>query len=65
MWGNNLILNWEKCHFMDKEGLLLGHKISGKGIQVDQNKVEVIANFPPRVFVKVVWTLFGHVVFYW
>nr|GEZ59752.1 DNA-directed DNA polymerase [Tanacetum cinerariifolium] len=24
----NLVLNWEKCHFMVKEGIVLGHKIS-------------------------------------
>ena len=31
----NLMLNWEKCHFMVKEGILLGHRISEKGIKVD------------------------------
>lgn len=30
----NLILNWEKCHFMVHEGILLGHKISHNGIEV-------------------------------
>ncbi|GJR34490.1 hypothetical protein Tco_1210174 [Tanacetum coccineum] len=29
----NLVLNWEKCHFMVKEGIVLGHKISGAGIE--------------------------------
>ena len=24
----NLVLNWEKCHFMVEEGIVLGHKIS-------------------------------------
>ena len=32
----NLVLNWEKCHFMVKEGILLGHRISVKGIEVDR-----------------------------
>ncbi|KAA3487588.1 Integrase-like protein [Gossypium australe] len=32
----NLILNWEKCHFMVKEGIFLGHKVSHKGIKVDK-----------------------------
>jgi hypothetical protein len=45
----NLILNWEKCHFMVREGIVLGHKISNKGIEVDIAKVEVIANLPPPV----------------
>ncbi|GJS89024.1 putative nucleotidyltransferase, ribonuclease H [Tanacetum coccineum] len=34
----NLVLNWEKCHFMVKEGIVLGHKISGAGIEVDRVK---------------------------
>ena len=25
---HNLVLNWEKCHFMVKEGIVLGHQIS-------------------------------------
>lgn len=43
----NLILNWEKCHFMVHEGIVLGHKISRKGIKVNKAKVEVIVNLPP------------------
>ncbi|GJR51401.1 reverse transcriptase domain-containing protein [Tanacetum coccineum] len=39
----NLVLNWEKCHFMCKEGIVLGHKISKSGIEVDRAKVDVIA----------------------
>jgi hypothetical protein len=40
--GADLVLNWEKCHFMVHEGIVLGHKISEKGIQVDRVKIEVI-----------------------
>ncbi|GJS95789.1 reverse transcriptase domain-containing protein [Tanacetum coccineum] len=43
----NLVLNWEKCHFMVKEGIVLGHKISKNGIEVDRAKVDVIAKLPP------------------
>ncbi|GJZ65717.1 retrotransposon protein, putative, ty1-copia subclass [Tanacetum coccineum] len=39
----NLVLNWEKCHFMVKERIVLGHKISGAGIEVDRAKIDVIA----------------------
>ncbi|GJY58246.1 reverse transcriptase domain-containing protein, partial [Tanacetum coccineum] len=39
----NLVLNWEKCQFMVKEGIVLGHKISKSGIEVDKAKVDVIA----------------------
>ncbi|GJW04233.1 reverse transcriptase domain-containing protein [Tanacetum coccineum] len=42
----NLVLNWEKCHFMCKEGIVLGHKISKAGIEVDRAKVDVIAKLP-------------------
>lgn len=32
----NLVLNWEKCHFMVTEGIVLGHRISRNGIEVDK-----------------------------
>ena len=38
----NLALNWEKCHFMVTKGIVLGHKISAAGLEVDQAKVFVI-----------------------
>jgi len=38
----NLVLNWEKCHFMVKEGIVLGHVVSERGIEVDRAKIEVI-----------------------
>ncbi|XP_013614262.1 PREDICTED: uncharacterized protein LOC106320442 [Brassica oleracea var. oleracea] len=38
----NLVLNWEKCHFMVKEGIVMGHKISEKGIEVDKAKIDVM-----------------------
>ncbi|MCH82021.1 reverse transcriptase-like protein, partial [Trifolium medium] len=41
----NLVLNWEKCHFMVTEGIVLGHKISKKGIEVDQAKIECLNSF--------------------
>ena len=31
----NLALNWEKCHVMVTEGIVLGHKISENGLKVD------------------------------
>ncbi|GJZ15653.1 reverse transcriptase domain-containing protein [Tanacetum coccineum] len=38
----NLLLNWEKCHVMVKEGIVLGHKISESGIKVDKAKIDVV-----------------------
>ncbi|GJR45644.1 hypothetical protein Tco_1313747 [Tanacetum coccineum] len=51
----NLVLNWEKCHFMVKEGIVLGHKISKSGIEVDRAKVDVIAKLPHLTSVKGVY----------
>ncbi|GJZ49537.1 reverse transcriptase domain-containing protein [Tanacetum coccineum] len=48
----NLVLNWEKFHFMVKEGIVLGHKISKSGIEVDRAKVDVIAKLPHPTSVK-------------
>nr|GEY66638.1 retrovirus-related Pol polyprotein from transposon 17.6 [Tanacetum cinerariifolium] len=48
----NLSLNWEKSHFMVKEGIVLGHKISKNRIEVDKAKVDVIAKLPHPTTVK-------------
>ncbi|GJY27697.1 reverse transcriptase domain-containing protein [Tanacetum coccineum] len=42
----NFVLNWEKCHFMLKEGIFLRHKISKSEIKFDRAKVDVIAKIP-------------------
>jgi len=60
----NLVLNWEKCHFMVREGIVLGHKISAKGIEVDRAKIDVIENLPPPLNVKGVRSFLGHAGFY-
>ncbi|GJT05835.1 reverse transcriptase domain-containing protein [Tanacetum coccineum] len=52
----NLVLNWEKCHFMVKKGIVLGHKISKSRIEVDRAKVDVIAKLPPPTSVKGIWS---------
>ncbi|KAK8713476.1 hypothetical protein V6N13_148692 [Hibiscus sabdariffa] len=60
----DLVLNWEKCHFMVNEGTVLGHKISSKGIEVDKAKVEVIEKLPPPTNVKGIRSFLGHAGFY-
>ncbi|GJY76849.1 reverse transcriptase domain-containing protein, partial [Tanacetum coccineum] len=60
----NLVLNWEKCHFMVKEGIVLGHKISKSGIEVDKSKVDVIAKLPHPTTVKGFRSFLGHAGFY-
>ena len=46
----NLVLNCEKCHFMVKEGIVLGHKVSQNGLEVDKAKIEVSEKLPPTNF---------------
>ncbi|KAL4297029.1 hypothetical protein GQ457_12G014460 [Hibiscus cannabinus] len=60
----NLVLNWEKCHFMVDEGIVLGHKISSKGMEVDRAKIEVISKLPPPTTVKGIRSFLGHAGFY-
>nr|GEZ67898.1 hypothetical protein [Tanacetum cinerariifolium] len=59
-----LALNWEKSHFMVKEGIVLGHKISKKGIEVDKAKIEVISKLPHPTTVKGIRSFLGHSRFY-
>ncbi|XP_060957656.1 uncharacterized protein LOC133029180 [Cannabis sativa] len=60
----NLVLNWEKCHFMVQEGIVLGHKVSSKGIEVDKAKLEVIEKLPAPTTVKGIRSFLGHAGFY-
>ena len=60
----NLVLNWEKWHFMVNQGIILGHVISNKGIEVDKAKVELISKLSPSTNVKVVRQFLGHAGFY-
>ena len=59
----NLVLNWEKCHFMVREGIVLGYHIFGRGIEVDRAKIEIIEKLPPPTSVKGVRSFLGHVGF--
>nr|GFB00215.1 reverse transcriptase domain-containing protein [Tanacetum cinerariifolium] len=61
---NKLALNWEKSHFMVKEGIVLGHKISKKGIEVDKAKIKVILKLPHHTTVKGIRSFLGHAGFY-
>ncbi|CAL9012138.1 unnamed protein product [Prunus brigantina] len=60
----NLVLNWEKCHFMVNQGIVLGHVISSKGIEVDKAKIDLIASMPSPTSVKEVRSFLGHAGFY-
>ena len=60
----NLALNWEKCHFMVTEGIVLGHKISADGLEVDQTKITVIKTLMSPTTVKGIKSFLGHTGFY-
>ena len=58
------MLNWEKCHFMVTQGIVLGHIVSREGIEVDKAKVELISNFPTPKCVKDIQSFLSHARFY-
>ena len=60
----NLVLNYEKCHFMVQQGIVLGHVISRDGIQVDKSKVNIISSLPYPKNVRDIRSLLGHAGFY-
>ncbi|KAM2013170.1 hypothetical protein ACFX1T_024912 [Malus domestica] len=60
----NLVLNWEKCHFMVKQGIVLGHIISEKGIEVDKSKIDLVRYLPSPTSVREVRSFLGHAGFY-
>ncbi|XP_074278697.1 putative mitochondrial protein AtMg00860 [Silene latifolia] len=60
----NLVLNHEKCHFMVNEGIVLGHVLSSRGIEVDKAKVDTIRTLPYPTNVREVRSFLGHAGFY-
>ncbi|RDX96917.1 Retrovirus-related Pol polyprotein from transposon 17.6, partial [Mucuna pruriens] len=61
---NNLVLNFEKCHFMVVNGIVLGHLVSSRGIEVNKPKVDVIASLSNPASVQEVRSFLGHAGFY-
>ncbi|GKA44133.1 reverse transcriptase domain-containing protein [Tanacetum coccineum] len=57
----HIALNWEKCHFMVKEGIVLGHKVSEADLKIDKAKIDVIFKLPPPTNIK---SFLGHANFY-
>ena len=60
----NLVLNWEKCHFMVNQGIVLGHIIYSSGIEVVKAKIELISKLPSPTNVKTVRQFLGRAGFY-
>jgi hypothetical protein len=56
----DLVPNWENCHFMVKQGIVLGHVISERGIEVDKAKVETVEQQLPPMDVKSLRSFLGH-----
>ncbi|XP_073138515.1 uncharacterized protein [Henckelia pumila] len=60
----NLVLNSEKCYFMVGQGIVLGHVVSSKGMEVDKSKIDIIQSLPYPVSVREVRSFLGHAGFY-
>ena len=60
----NVVLNWEKCHFMVQKGVVQGHAISDMGIEVDKAMIEVIERLLPSTSLKGMRSFLGHAGFY-
>ena len=60
----NLVLNWKKCHFMVQEGIVLGHLISYKGLEVGKAKIATIQTLSPPTTMLGIRSFLGHVGFY-
>ncbi|XP_042055854.1 uncharacterized protein LOC121800317 [Salvia splendens] len=60
----DLVLNFEKCHFMVTDGIVLRHMVSSRGIEVDQAKIAVIAKLSYPTNQKEIRAFLGHAGFY-
>ena len=59
----NLVLNWEKCHFMVTQGIVLGHVVSARGLEVDKAKIDVMRHLPYPTTVRDVRSFLRHASF--
>ncbi|KAL9379588.1 hypothetical protein Peur_028070 [Populus x canadensis] len=60
----NLVLNYEKCYFMVEQGIVLGHVVSSRGLEVDKAKIDVISSLPYPSCVREIRSSLGHAGFY-
>ena len=61
---SNLVLSWEKSNFMVQDGVVLGLKVSKRGLEVDRAKIEVIQALPPPTTLRTLRGFLGHASFY-
>ncbi|RDX74158.1 Retrovirus-related Pol polyprotein, partial [Mucuna pruriens] len=62
--NTNLLLNFKKCHFMVTKGIVLGHLVSNRGIEVDKSKIDIITSLLNLASVWEVCSFLGHARFY-
>ncbi|XP_022868241.1 uncharacterized protein LOC111387879 [Olea europaea var. sylvestris] len=56
---------FDEClEHLNLEGIVLGHQVSTKGIEVDKAKIQVIEKLPPPTSIKRVHSFLGHATFY-
>ena len=60
----NLVLNYEKYHFMVKEGIVLGHVVSSRSIEVDKVNVDLITSLPYPTNIREICSFLGYAGFY-
>jgi hypothetical protein len=60
----DLVLNWEKCHFMVRQGIVLGHVTSKRGVKVHKSRVEAVEKLPPPTDIKSLRSFLRHAGFY-
>lgn len=60
----NLVINWERYHFMVTKIIVSSYKIYKKGIEVDKANIDVIENLPPPIFAKGIHSFFDHAYFH-
>ena len=60
----NLVLNYEKCYFMVEQGIVLGHVMSSRGLEVDKAKIDVISSLSYPSYVREVRSILSHAGFY-
>ena len=61
----NLVLNFKKCYLMVEHGLVLGHVVFAKGLEVDKAKVKIIQSWPYPQTVREVKSFLRLVGFYY
>ncbi|RDY07765.1 Retrovirus-related Pol polyprotein from transposon 17.6, partial [Mucuna pruriens] len=60
----NLVLNYDKCHFMVTKGIVLGHLVSNKWIKVDKAKIDIFTSLPKPASVRDMRSFLEHAGFY-